>query len=77
MPQKQLAARARALRLGAVELSRLAGLDVNTVVDCLAGKTDPRTSTLRKLDRVITDQERSLLSYLAARHPDLVKPRAA
>jgi transcriptional regulator with XRE-family HTH domain len=71
VPSASLKQRADAIRLPVTVLAERAGLDEMTAHRVLRGKSDPRESTLLKLDRALAREEDKLFEYLAP----LVVPR--
>lgn len=56
--------RCRALHLSLSQLSQLSGLHEDSIRRVFAGETDPRLSTLKKLERALTAEEERLRRYL-------------
>ncbi|GLK72575.1 helix-turn-helix domain-containing protein [Ancylobacter dichloromethanicus] len=70
MEPTDIVARANRIGLSQKELAGLTGLHKTTVERTLNGKTDPRRSTLRKLEHALLDHEREQLARLRQLHPE-------
>ncbi|WP_371346995.1 helix-turn-helix domain-containing protein [Ancylobacter sp. IITR112] len=71
MEPADIVARANRIGLPQKRLAELSGLHKTTVERTLNGKTDPRRSTLRKLEHALLDHERDQLARLRQLHPEV------
>lgn len=69
MEPKEIASRARALRLSRKELARKADVSAETVSKILREKQRPNRVTRNSLTRVLVDEEQRLLAHLLELHP--------
>ena len=65
----EIAKRVRLLRLKRTELARLSKVDANCLAAALDGRSDPRLSTLAKLQTALVGAELETLRRLAAIYP--------
>lgn len=70
MEPADIVSRANRIGLSQKELASLSGLHKTTVERTLNGKTDPRRSTLRKLEHALVAREREQLDELRRLHPE-------
>lgn len=77
MDPVDLAARATAIRLPAIEIARRSGLDKDTVHKTLNVKNDARRSTLTGVEAVIVAEELALRDHLLRLHPATEPQREA
>lgn len=69
MRLEQITDRIARVRLPQKALADRAALDEDTVSRALTNKTDPRNSTLEKIERALTAEEIDLRDHLLALHP--------
>lgn len=73
MEPADIVSRANSIGLPQYRLAELSGLHVTTVERTLNGKTDPRRSTLKKLEAGLIEAERLQLAHLRSLHPDTME----
>lgn len=70
MAAEQILARAKRIRLPISALARQAGLNLHTVHRLTREQTDPRCSTVEKVQAALETEERGLLEHLKAIHTE-------
>lgn len=58
------------LRIDDKVIAARAGLHKDTLAKVLAGRVDPKISTLQAIERALEAEERRVLAHLMALHPD-------
>lgn len=67
----ELRRRIAALRIDDKVIAAQAGVHKDTLAKVLAGRCDPKISTLRNIEAALVAEERRVLAHLLALHPDL------